>query len=251
MSQFSVPATASINAVSLNVAAREISTSLNSLEDIVNAAEASAVFNGKPSVDFCQYWNKDLGTFICHGHAMVKAPRAALDTSIDWFFRADDNNKLSQPWYPAFLQGVSEPSDVKIADPRVKEQRLFSSSFDFGLKRQSHYRQLACLAELDEHRKVISLRSVSDRDLNGMRYAYTLAPTGDVFSWDEEQELLHWHHICSVTGVGALPGPLDRWVMNILRALKRNHAERASYREEGSNWCALIAEAFPAQADSK
>ena len=64
----------------------------------------------------------------------------------------------------------------------------------------------------------------------GARLAYTLGPNGEVLYW--EDECLHWHHICCTPGAALLPAAPDRWLINTLRRLGLDGAERATYRLE-------------------
>ena len=104
--------------------------------------------------------------------------------------------------------------------------------FDFGLGKVRSYRQLLSEFSLAEYCHVLVLRSVTAVPIfpQGTVPAFTLSPTGDVLHWRDG--VLHWHHICTVAGVGILPMPIERYVMNALRWLRLDHAERKTYSEE-------------------
>lgn len=98
------------------------------------------------------------------------------------------------------------------------------------------YRQLISEFSASDFCRVQVLRSVmteQDFPRDSLR-AYTLAPTGDVFHWQDG--VLHWHHICTVAGVGIMPTAIEWHVMNLVRWLGFDKAERKTYREEAEGF---------------
>jgi len=59
-----------------------------------------------------------------------------------------------------------------------------------------------------------------------------------VFSIDHAG--LHWHHICTTSGVRLLPGVLDRWLMNALRATGLDGKERETYTTEAEAFIQFV-----------
>ena len=104
--------------------------------------------------------------------------------------------------------------------------------FDLGLSKPRYYRQLVSLARPALTTSVIVARSVNEGPNlpPGAQLAFTQEPNGEVLHWQDDY--LHWHHICCTPGAGLLPGRLDRWLINGLRRLGLDSAERKTYREE-------------------
>ena len=112
------------------------------------------------------------------------------------------------------------------------EHQLGQGYFDFGVGALRRYHLLFSKIEIDAQTHAVVLRSVPETIavLKPSRQVFILPPTGDVFSVDEAG--LHWHHICTTSGVGVLPGVLDRWLMNVLRATGLDSKERGTYINE-------------------
>ena len=94
------------------------------------------------------------------------------------------------------------------------------------------YHLLFSKIQVDAKIHAVVLRSVPEKitALTTSRQVFILPPTGDIFSIDEAG--LHWHHICTTSGVRLLPGILDRWLMNALRAFGLDSKERKTYITE-------------------
>ena len=86
----------------------------------------------------------------------------------------------------------------------------------------------------------VVLRSVPESipALTVSRQVFILPPTGDIFSMGEAG--LHWHHICTTSGVRLLPGILDRWLMNVLRASGLDSKERKTYITEAEAFARFV-----------
>jgi hypothetical protein len=85
--------------------------------------------------------------------------------------------------------------------------------------------------------------------LTPSRQVFILPPTGDVFSVDEAG--LHWHHICTTGGVGLLPGVLDRWMMNVLRATGLDSKERDTYITEAEAFARFVKTLEPLNSEQQ
>jgi hypothetical protein len=133
-------------------------------------------------------------------------------------------------WYSQFSSGAMWPLAFT---PRVQgEHQLGQGYFDFGVGALRRYHVLFSRVRIDAQTHAVVLRSVEEDVpvLQASKQVFILPPTGDVFALDTAG--LHWHHICTTTGVRLLPGVLDRWLMNALRATGLDHKERATYIAE-------------------
>lgn len=192
-----------------------------------------------------RHWEPSAGTWCYQTHiAAPDQPAERLVRVAELFFAAA--TLPAQPWYPQFLGGECAP--LAAATPAgIRRHQLTLGQFELGLPTPRYYRQLLSLAQPDDATIVISARSVNDGPAppGSGRLAYTLAPNGEVLHWENGR--LHWHHICCTPGAGLLPGRLDRWLINALRALRLDRAERATYREEAErfrDWLTTGAPAF-------
>jgi hypothetical protein len=179
-------------------------------------------------VHILRRWEARAGTYTYHTHVQVAcADVSTFSKVVDCFFHAAA--LPAQPWYSQFLRGQS--LSVVPAAGAIRSA-ICLPEFDFGLGKVHSYRQLVSEFSFANHCHVLVLRSVSaDPDFPANTVvAFTLSPTGDVLRWCNG--VLHWHHICTVAGVGILPAPIERQVMNMLRWLRLDHAERKTYREE-------------------
>ena len=186
------------------------------------------------TVTTLNYWHPPAKTFTYHTHiAVPSVKRATLDIVADTFFGAADLRR--QPWYAQFQFGESRALDH--APPAgILRHQLAISTFEVGLKAPRCYRQLVVDSAPRDDTRVVSLVSVDvDWEIpEGAVLAMTLEPSGDVFEW--RGGALHWHHICTTPGVGLLPGALDRWLLNSLRRLRLDSAERRTYRDEAESF---------------
>lgn len=180
--------------------------------------------------DTIAHWEPGAGTQCYQTH--IAFGTDTLDT-LDWlaetFYKAA--TMTSQPWYPQFLGGQAMALDAQPLDGIAKHQ-LALGRFDLGLPRPRCYRQLVSLASHGANTRVIIARSVDQgpEPPDNTKLAYTLDPNGEVLHYEDGR--LHWHHICCTPGAGLLPQPADRWLINTLRRLRLDQAERATYRGE-------------------
>ncbi len=184
-------------------------------------------------------WDAAAGTYTYHTHVRVPCQqRDMLVWLADCFFHA--SVLPSQPWYAAFLGGHAETLSPPSGALRAC---LNLPRFDFGLGKVHGYRQ--CLSEFapDACSRVLVLRSVLADAVfpQGTVPAYTLSPTGDVLRLTEG--CLHWHHICTVGGVGLLPPRVETALMNTLRFLRLDAQERRAYRDEAESFIRWVSDA--------
>jgi hypothetical protein len=80
----------------------------------------------------------------------------------------------------------------------------------FGVGVFRRYHLLVSKIAVNAKTHAVVLRSVPENIpvLLPSRQVFILPPTGDIFSIGEAG--LHWHHICTTSGVRLLPGILDR-----------------------------------------
>lgn len=139
-------------------------------------------------------------------------------------------------WYSQFVSGTIKPLPFH-AHARGEHQ-LGLGYFDFGVGALRRYHLLFSKIQVDATAHAVVLRSVPENipALTISRQVFILPPSGDVFAIDEAG--LHWHHICTASGVRLLPSILDRWTMNALRALRLDSKERdRHHRSRG--FCAV------------
>lgn len=178
-----------------------------------------------------RYWWPTARTYICHTCTEIPGqPIEALAAISDVFYRAA--TLASQPWYPEFQGGHSLASTARQHEGTLRQHRV-SARFDLHVGKARCYRQLLSEHAPDTHSRVLVARSIDDPQgdvpLAGV-LAYTLAPNGEVFEWQEGK--LYWHHICTTPGARVLPGALDRWLINTLRRFRLDSAERGTYQRE-------------------
>ena len=191
-------------------------------------------YPGLPAVN--HFWFAPARTFVYHTISAIEgADSNTLDDVAAVFYRA--NQLPSQPWYPAFNQGWSEPLDGALPDYASGAARG-QASFDFGLRKPRYYNQLIVSFSPDDNSRGIALRSIEGLpERQGEIKAYTLAPTVDLLRLRDER--LEWHHIVTVAGPALLPPPADRLLMNTLRRLHLDHAERRTYLDEAGKLGAM------------
>ena len=214
------------NECELHVAMEE---SASVAETLLKMAQQAEQLQSNEAVHIMRYWAAAAGTYTYHTHARVYGVDEALFTRVvDCFFHAA--SLKTQPWYAQFLCGQSLPLISSASG--CTRAALCLPEFDFGLGKTHSYRQLLSEFSLAEHCRALVLRSVIHEQAFPANTvpAFTLSPTGDLFHW--HQGVLHWHHICTVAGVGIMPPGIERHVMNALRWLRLDLAERKTYREE-------------------
>lgn len=183
-------------------------------------------------------WEPSAGTYTYHTHARVAcSQRDTLRYLADCFFHA--SGLPYQPWYGQFVGGL-----VQSVSPAGGAARacLNVPRFDFGLGRIHAYRQLLSAFEPDADTHVLVIRSV-EAELAfpaGALPAFTLSPTGDVLRMADG--VMHWHHICTVAGVGLLPPWLEKPLMNGLRFFGLDGRERQTYHEEASTFARWVSD---------
>ncbi|HQQ73524.1 MAG TPA: hypothetical protein PK031_00055 [Pseudomonadales bacterium] len=190
----------------------------------------------REAITLSRCWTPAARTYTYHTHVQVHGvDRNIFSKVVDCFYYA--STLPTQPWYAAFLRGCCVPLSPATGSARAL---LCVPEFDFGLGKVHSYRQLLNDFSVAEHCHVLVLRSVIhalDFPANTVP-AFTLAPTGDVFHW--QGGVLHWHHICTVAGVGILPACIERHVMNALRWFHLDQAERKAYREEAESFICWV-----------
>ena len=229
----------------------DINTAFHEIEQTVRVALQRCEeykYPGSPALS--HFWFAPARTFVYHTVAAIEGVDSnTLDDVAAVFYRA---NKLpSQPWYPAFIAGWSEPLDGALPDYASGAARG-QASFDFGLRKSRYYNQLIVSFSSDDNSRGIALRSIEGLpERKGEIKAYTLAPTVDLLRLREGR--LEWHHIVTVAGPALLPPLADRLLMNTLRRLKLDHAERRTYLDEANALAAMTPDQWAklrAQLDS-
>jgi hypothetical protein len=172
------------------------------------------------------HWNRVAKTFSYHTHVVVPhIQKESIETLSHLFFNAYSLQRHG--WYSQFVRGTNTPLPFII--DKEGEHQLGCGYFDFGVGALRRYHLLFSRIRVDPKTHAVVLRSVPEPipALTPSRQVFILPPTGDIFSMDEAG--LHWHHICTTSGVRLLPGPLDRWLMNALRTLGLDNKERKTY----------------------
>jgi len=175
-------------------------------------------------------WQPDAGTWCYQTHIAIpgQSPER-LAWLAEVFYNAAA--LASYPWYPQFAGGRCQALE-QVAPGGIARHQLCWGRFDLGLSALRYYRQLVSLAQPDDRTAVIAARSVHQGPAlpGDALLTFTVAPNGEVLHFADG--CLHWHHICCTTGAGLLPGRLDRWLINGLRWLRLDQAERKTYRQE-------------------
>ncbi len=213
-----------------------LSEAPESAEKLMHMARARAAVT-QPSIQ--RNWVPAAGTWCYHTVIAVPAAADALNQVAAIFYRAAEMN--AQPWYAGFVHGQVRPLPESMA---AFSCQLAVAEFDVGLKHLRAYRQLVSSHAADAMQAIV-LRSVDTPDLPFPEHAvpaFTLQPSGDVFEYRDGQLL--WHHICTTPGAGLLPMPWDRCLINALRGLRLDQAERKTYQEEALLWAQWAGKGF-------
>ncbi|MBB3048199.1 hypothetical protein FHR99_002473 [Litorivivens lipolytica] len=195
-------------------------------------AQRVPVVPQKPHIQ--RYWVPSAGTYSYHTHIAVSGQsRERFKWAIELFYNAAELER--QPWYEQFLGGLSEPCEAASAST-IEKHQFCLGRFDLGLGAPRAYRQLVSLSRPDGDTAVVVARSINKGPglPENTKLAYTVDPNGEVLHWDGEH--LHWHHICCTPGPALLPQPVDRYLMNLLRVLRLDGAERKTYRDEAAQF---------------
>jgi hypothetical protein len=177
-----------------------------------------------------RHWVPEAGCYCYQTHIAISGQhQRQLAWLAELFYRTAELQQL--PWYPQFQSGMAMAiSEKPLAGITAHQWAI--SYFDLGLPLPRYYRQLVSLAAPDEQTRVVVARSVTDGPENAgkAKLAFTLDPNGEVLYW--QGGCLHWHHICCTPGASLLPKHADRLLMNGLRKLGLDSAERNTYRQE-------------------
>lgn len=196
------------------------------------AVQAQTLAPEQPRIQ--RYWIPSAGTYCYHTHIAVSGQtRERFLWAVELFYSAA--NLKRQPWYEQFLGGASKAC-AESPDQSIDKHQLCLGRFDLGIGTPRAYRQLVSLNVPDDNTGVIVARSIEEGPALGEEtpLAFTVDPNGEVLHWDGKY--LHWHHICCTPGPTLLPQPWDRYLMNALRILRLDGAERKTYREEASRF---------------
>jgi hypothetical protein len=177
-----------------------------------------------------RHWDRLARSYCYQTHIAISGQgRERLPWLLNVLYSA--SSLPTQPWYSQFQGGACAPCGEK-PQPGIAAHQLSLGCFDLGLPAPRCYRQLVSRTRLENDGCAIVARSIDSGPPlpAGTRLAYTLGPNGEVLYW--EGECLHWHHICSTPGAGLLPPAPDRWLINTLRRLGLDRAERTTYRAE-------------------
>jgi len=220
--------------ISINQALQELDTTLADLLSQSNTLSPSEHASG---ISCRHHWNPAAKTFSYHTHVVVPHINSeSLETLSHLFFNAYSLQRHG--WYSQFVSGTIKPLPFKT---NVRgEHQLGQGYFDFGVGVLRRYHLLFSKIQVDAKTYAVILRSVPENipALTTSRQVFILPPTGDIFSIDEAG--LHWHHICTTSGVRVLPGILDRWLMNALRACGLDSKERKTYITEAEAFARFV-----------
>jgi len=193
-----------------------------------------------------RWWIPSAATWCYHTAIAVPAAPESLRIATGVF--VDAARLPSQPWYPQFRYGLTAPLPDDV-DPSGSHS-LSIGVFDVGLPKPRAYRQWVSHQVLPANRQAIVMRSVASPALawpSGVVPAYALSPSGDVLEYVDGR--LVWHHICTTPGASVLPMPMDRWLINALRLLRLDGAERNTYRQELTAWADWVQQGFSGLGD--
>lgn len=167
-------------------------------------------------------WIPEAGTWLYQVRAEVPGDAALLEATVaallgdgpGWFTAMSDRHRRE----------LEPPSGVERA---VLDQLRF----DMGMGQFRRYDLLVGLVAPEPTVRVLTQRSVHPEGFVDETRAFTLAPSGDVVRLVGDRVV--WDHIGTTPGGALLPPTADRWLMNTLRWLGLDQAERATYRAEG------------------
>jgi hypothetical protein len=220
---------------SLDQALQELDSTL---ADLLQQARTLQAIETAPGIRCHRHWNAAAKTFTYHTHVVVAGIKTPVIGQLsDLFFNA---YRLRQHgWYSQFASGTMWP--LPFTPPVRGEHQLGQGYFDFGVGALRRYHVLFSRIAIDEQTHAVVLRSVPEDVpvLQPSKQVFILPPTGDIFALDEAG--LHWHHICTTSGVRLLPGVLDRWLMNLLRATGLDRRERETYIAEAEAFTRFVA----------
>jgi len=234
-----------MDAISVNQALQELQTTL---ADLLRHSKTLALSDNANGISCQHYWNPTAKTFSYHTHVVVPNIKStAIKMLSHLFFNA--YTLQQHGWYSQFVSGTMTPMpfETEVAG----EHQLGQGYFDFGVGALRRYHLLFSKIEVDTLTHAVVLRSVPEniQVLTPSRQVFILPPTGDVFSVDEAG--LHWHHICTTSGVGLLPGVLDRWLMNVLRATGLDSKERDTYITEAEAFARFVKTLEPLNSEQQ
>lgn len=222
------------NELSISQGTKEVENTENIIIGLSQAQQKQPPVN---PINCASYWNSLYGTFTYHTHTIVddfKTTSLAQITSL--FFNAYSLSQ--QEWYSQFVYGENQalPTQHQPKHKTLTQHQIGQGYFDFGLPSLRHYHTLFSLKHINKSSASIVLRSIKHPFIpqKKSKKVFLLAPTGDYFCIKNGQ--LHWHHICTVTGVSLLPGVADKYLMNTLRYLKLDSKERQTYINEAESF---------------
>lgn len=207
------------------------------LAALLQQARTLQALETTPGIRCHRHWNSQAKTFTYHTHVVMAGIGAAAVEHLSTLFF----NAYSLPqhgWYSQFSSGEMRP--LACAPTVQGEHQLGQGYFDFGVGALRRYHVLFSRIRIDAQTHAVVLRSVEENVpvLQASKQVFILPPTGDVFALDAAG--LHWHHICTTSGVRLLPGVLDRWLMNALRATGLDHKERQTYIAEAEAFTRFV-----------
>jgi hypothetical protein len=220
--------------ISINQCLQELDTTL---ADLLQQSKTLSIAEHSGGISCRNYWNHATKTFSYHTHVVVPDVESqSLETLSHLFFNA--YSLKQHGWYSQFVGGTIKPLPFH-TDTRGEHQ-LGQGYFDFDVGALRRYHLLFSKIEVEAKTHAVVLRSVPENTpaLTASRQVFILPPTGDIFSIDEAG--LHWHHICTTSGVRLLPGLLDRWLMNALRACGLDSKERKTYITEAEAFARFV-----------
>lgn len=207
------------------------------LADLLQQSRTLQTLETASGIRCHRHWNPAAKTFTYHTHVVVEGIGAtAVEHLSTLFFNA--YSLQQHGWYSQFSSGAMRP--LSFTPTLQGEHQLGQGYFDFGVGALRRYHVLFSRVRVDAQTHAVVLRSVEENVpvLQASKQVFILPPTGDVFSLDAAG--LHWHHICTTAGVRLLPGVLDRWLMNALRATGLDHKERQTYIAEAEAFTRFV-----------
>ncbi len=213
-----------------------LSLALDAARDAERHA-ASQRAQSHPAIHIDTRWLPEVGCHLQVLHARLQAPRGHVALLAALFYAAP--RLASQPWYPGFLSGTSQPLEVALPPDMLRAAHVVSL-VNVGLKAPRAYRSLCTEVSLGPDTRVVTLASADAGPPipAGAVLAHLLPPSGDVFHHDGTH--LHWHHLMVSPGVGLSPAWADRWLLRVLRGTGLDTSERATYRSEAEDLTNLL-----------
>ena len=196
------------------------------------------------SVRVTRSWCTAAHTHTFHTHVFVAGAHSPALLQRCGSLFLDAYGLQRHGWYAQFVGGALTAKG-SVDDKTACGWGLF----DLGIGSLRAYHTLFTQLQLSETSLAVVLRTVTPTTPppKAAVQVFLLPPTGDFFNLADGG--LHWHHICTVTGVRLLPGVCDGLFMTCLRSSGGDSEERGTYKREGESFIRFIKQAMKEEGE--